>query len=49
MRSTAFNRAVRRMAYLVPVAALLYAVGQAVHFEVLHRAISVLASAVWGS
>jgi hypothetical protein len=48
MRST-FTRAVRRIAYLVPVAAVLYAIAQATDLDVLHRAVSVLASAVWGS
>lgn len=47
--SNRLNSGMRRAAYLVPIAALLYAIGEALRFDVLNRAVSVLASAVWGS
>ena len=44
-----FTCAIRRGAYLLPVAALLYAIGQAIHLDVFDRVLSVFASAVWVS
>ncbi len=44
MRSRAF-----KVLYLVPVAGLLYGVSRAIPMDVLNRAVSMLASAVWGS
>jgi hypothetical protein len=40
---------IRRSVDLISVVALLYAMGRVIHVDVLHRAVSILASAVWGS
>jgi len=44
MRSRAF-----KVLYLVPIAGLLYGASRAIPLDVVNRAITVLASAVWGS
>jgi hypothetical protein len=44
MRSRAF-----KVLYLVPIAGLLYGASRAIPLDVFNRAVTMLASAVWGS
>ena len=43
------HRSLWRADYLLPAAAVLFGLALALRFDVVNRAVSILASAVWGS